>query len=157
MTNSLKLIIGGAVLVAGFLCSLMIGRVAYARWAPDLDQIEKNNLNSYFQAVNKKTDAYKLTQNGARLIGNNDFQFAEINLKKALEIDPNYRDALVCLGYAQVKSGQTTEALVTLKKAAEIDPINAKTYEILELAYLQNNDQDSAAKAHEKFEFLSKK
>ena len=43
------------------------------------------------------------------------------NYRKALEIDPNYQDALHGVGMALFNSGRVDEAIATAKKLIEID------------------------------------
>ncbi|MCX6806984.1 MAG: tetratricopeptide repeat protein [Candidatus Berkelbacteria bacterium] len=72
---------------------------------------------------------------------------AIIELKKATELDSEYRDAYIYLGKAYLQQSDFNKAEESLKKAAEIDPINAETYHLLSKTYQKLKNQDKADKA----------
>jgi len=153
----IKIIIAIAILCLGAAGSYAAYFVAYNNWTKGINEDLVKSQQAYTDKIGKSTDTYALVKNGKRLMENKMLDFANTNLTRATEIDANYRDAWVCLGYTALKMNNTSRALEALKKAESLDPIYATTYELLNLAYKQNKDPDSAQKAQEKFEFLTKK
>ncbi len=117
----------------------------------------QNLQKAYAQEIAESTDVNKLTQDGAKLAKGNQVESALINLKRATELEPKYRDAWVWLGYSQLKNYEPEEALKSLQTAEKLDPINPTTYQYLVIAYQQTGDTGSAKKAQEKYDFLTKK
>jgi len=122
-----------------------------------LTSISGQNLQkAYAQEIAESTDVNKLTQEGAKLAKGNQVDAALINLKRATELEPKNRDAWVWLGYSQLKNKEPEEALKSLQTAEKLDPINPTTYQYLVIAYQQTGDTDSAKKASDKYEYLTK-
>ena len=143
----------------------IIGTMIYigARFVTGL--YSKNSLTSvsaedlkkaYAEKIATETDVNKLTAQGATLVKGNQLENGMINLKRATELEPKYRDAWVWLGYAQIKNNDLPNAIISLNKAAEIDPIYPDTFKYLTLAYEQSGDTASAKTAQGKYDFLIK-
>ncbi|MEO7660687.1 MAG: tetratricopeptide repeat protein, partial [Pyrinomonadaceae bacterium] len=56
-----------------------------------------------------------------------DWEAAENQFKRALELDPNNADAHIFYGHLLSNTGRSREALVEGKRAREIDPLNLRT------------------------------
>lgn len=125
--------------------------------ASDITSARAESLQqAYRDEIATETNVQKLTTNGVKLIKGNQLGCGIINLERATTLDPNYRDAWVWLGYGQIKNNQSQDAVKSLKKAAEVDPIYPDTYKYLVTAYTQIGDSESAKKAQEKYDSLTK-
>lgn len=153
----LKITILVAILCLGAAGSYAAYFVAYNNWTKGINEDLVKSQAAYTDRISKSTDFLSLLKNGKRLMDNNVLDLANINLTRATALDATYRDAWICLGYTALKLNDVSRSIEALKKAQELDPIYAKTYEILALAYRQNNDLESANKAQEKYDFLTKK
>jgi hypothetical protein len=120
----------------------------------------KNQLTA---ALNKSTlGAVELTTRGMALVAK-DPQIASLILEVANTKDPKYRDAAVGAGFAELTVAESLwtqdaraahDHAVTarryLEAAQTIDPIHAKTYELLAIAYGNLGQTDLAAEATKK-------
>ena len=90
-------------------------------------------------------------QLGRLLIMNDDsddgFRAAEPAVKKALEIEPDYADALVLLGYVYTHLGKHQQAMDAFKKAETIGTQNPWLYVNLADEYLQTERGEDALHA----------
>lgn len=109
----------------------------------------------YRDQIAETTDAYTALRLGQNFTKAQDNELALIAFTRATEIDNQYRDGWVLRGYSELKNNKPAEALISLKKAEEIDPVNAQTYELLAIAYTENEDTDAAKKAQEKYKYLT--
>lgn len=143
----------------------IIGAMMYIGTQFLMGLFTNNNLTStnaqkiqkaYAQEIASETNVNKLTEQGALLVKGNQIENGMVNLKRATELEPKYRDGWVWLGYAQIKDNDFSNALISLNKAAEIDPIYPDTFKYLTLAYEQTGDAASAKTAQEKYDFLTK-
>jgi len=66
--------------------------------------------------------------------------------RKALEIDPNYQDALHGLGMALFNSGRLDDAIATAKKLIEIDPDDILAHTSLSMFYQSQGRIEEAEK-----------
>jgi len=66
--------------------------------------------------------------------------------KKALELDPNYQDALHGLGMALHNRGRFDEAIVTAKRLVEIDPDDILAHTSLSMFYQAQGKIEEAEK-----------
>ena len=66
--------------------------------------------------------------------------------KKALEMDPNYQDALHGLGMALFNHGRVDEAITTAKKLIEIDPDDILAHTSLSMFYQSQGRIEEAEK-----------
>ena len=78
-------------------------------------------------------------EHGARDLKSNKIEPAIASLKKALEIFPDYFDALELLGVEYVKGGQSEAALPLLTRATDINKRAPKSAYALGVAYLKLN------------------
>ena len=68
------------------------------------------------------------------------------NYRKALEIDPNYQDALHGVGMALFNSGSVDEAIATAKKLIEIDNDDILAHTSLSMFYQAQGRIEEAEK-----------
>jgi tetratricopeptide (TPR) repeat protein len=68
------------------------------------------------------------------------------NYRKALEIDPNYQDALHGVGMALFNSGRVDEAIATAKKLIEIDNDDILAHTSLSMFYQAQGRIEEAEK-----------
>ncbi len=68
------------------------------------------------------------------------------NYLKALELDPNYQDALHGLGMAFFNHGRVEEAISTAKKLIELDPDDVLAHTSLSMFYQSQNRIEDAEK-----------
>jgi tetratricopeptide (TPR) repeat protein len=66
--------------------------------------------------------------------------------KQALEIDPNYQDALHGLGMALFNGGRLDEAVATARKLIEIDPDDILAHTSLSMFYQSQGRIEEAEK-----------
>ena len=66
--------------------------------------------------------------------------------KKALELDPNYQDALHGLGMALHNRGRFDEAILTAKRLVEIDPDDILAHTSLSMFYQAQGKIEEAEK-----------
>ena len=152
---SFKLLFVLAVLLVGITASFLVYSLLCSHWTKETETNQYQK--AYIQNLTQETDVNVLAGRSLKLIKAQQVDWAILTLKKAVEIQPGYRDAWVLLGYIQLLSSDNNSALESLKAAEKLDPINPKTYELLKITYEKLNDQDSAQKAEEKFEYLTKK
>ncbi|MFN7946084.1 MAG: tetratricopeptide repeat protein [Blastocatellia bacterium] len=81
--------------------------------------------------------ARKEYERGAKNLAGNKKDAGVVSLKKAIELFPNYFDALELLGIEYVRNGQYDEAIAVLKKALEINDRAARTMYALGVAHLK--------------------
>lgn len=148
------IIIGGFFIVALFGIKI-IRDVYYNKLFTQLSAPARAMEAQYREEIASGKDPYQLCKIGNAFLNSNS-DLALLAYQKATEIDPKYRDGWILRGYAELKTNQPELAINSLKKAEEIDPINARTYELLSIAYTQTGDTDSAKKAQEKYQYLLK-
>jgi outer membrane protein OmpA-like peptidoglycan-associated protein/Tfp pilus assembly protein PilF len=73
-----------------------------------------------YTTTDKKAES--LYEEGFTLSRRNDYEAAQKALKKAVERDPNFREAYVLLGNVQASMGEFDASLQSLKTAYQIDP-----------------------------------
>lgn len=156
-TIFIKILIVIGILLAGLLSSILIGQKVYAQMTANLDQGLKQIESEYSQTVAQRTDANALVKAGLHQADANVPDLALISLKRATQLQPNYRDGWLALGLAQLKTNDVKAALVSFQTAEKLDPINPKTYELLKIAYERLEDMAGAKTAQDKFDFLTKK
>lgn len=66
------------------------------------------------------------------------------DLKRAMVLSPNDKDAAVALGAELQRRKQTTDAIMILKRAVELDPLSSRPYRILGLIYMDKGDPQNA-------------
>ncbi len=78
-----------------------------------------------------------------------DARYAEAaaQYRRAVDLKPDYADALVNLGLALRSMGEIGEALEALRLAVKIAPLSARAWHVLALAHRDNDDLDAAAAA----------
>lgn len=152
ITLIVTIVIAGTVLF--FAVRLVIN--AYSNRPLTMKASAKTLNEEYSAAIANEKDVNKLTSDAIKYIRGNQIDCALINLKQATLVDPKYKESWFWLGYVYLQNNQPQEALDALKKAESIDPIDPRTYQYLAIAYEQIGDSDSASKAQEKFEYLSK-
>lgn len=152
----IKILIIIAVLTVGYFVTRALVNAVVGNENKKIESQIKDFENRYALQVNQETNAYTLVARGLRQTKNNNLNLALINLKKATELDPKYRDAWLYLGVAQLKDNNPALALKSLKSAEAIDPIEPAIYQFLTIAYEQNGSSADAKLAQEKYYYLTK-
>lgn len=149
-----RLVLVGLVLILGYFGAKIIGNVYEGKLTKEFSSSTQAMQDDFREQIAEQTDAYAAAKMGQNfLVAQND-DLGLLAFQKATDLDPNWRDGWVWRGYAELKNNQSSQAIVSLKRAAEIDPINARTYELLAIAYRATGDSDSAKKAEEKYNYL---
>jgi tetratricopeptide (TPR) repeat protein len=78
--------------------------------------------------------------------GDNKLDEAIESYKKALQVDPNYQDALHGLGMALFNSGRVDEAIATAKRLIDIDQDDILAHTSLSMFYQSQNRIEEAEK-----------
>ena len=78
--------------------------------------------------------------------GDNKLDEAIENYKNALQIDPDYQDALHGLGMALFNGGRVDEAIATAKRLIEIDQDDILAHTSLSMFYQSQNRIEEAEK-----------
>lgn len=152
-----KILLTLAILIIGLAIALMIFKISYSRQTEGIDTHIKEMENNYSQMVAKKTNVYTLTKIGLHQTDIGLTDMALISLHRATSLEKNYRDSWLALGLAQIQKMDYVSALTSLKIAEKLDPINPKTYELLNLVYQKMDNSELAQAAQEKYKFLTKK
>jgi tetratricopeptide (TPR) repeat protein len=90
-----------------------------------------------------KEDYFELAVNA---FGDDKLDEAIENYQKALEIDPNYQDALHGLGMALFNRGRVDEAVATAKRLIEIDKEDILAHTSLSMFYQSQGKIEDAEK-----------
>lgn len=154
--NFIKLLFIFGLLLFGFGVSVFLYQSTYNQEMKIIKNSREKQLVDYKKVIDTKTDPYILTVNGTRYLKKNLPDLAIISLERTTQIEKGYRDGWLALGLAQLELADYKSALSSFQEAEKIDPINAKTYEYLEIAYKKLEQSDSAARAQTKYEFLTK-
>ena len=77
-----------------------------------------------------------------------DWEGAAADLERALALNPSDADALQANAYSVlVPLGRIPEAIAAARKATELDPLTARSWGVLGIAYYFNGEMDAARKA----------
>ncbi len=93
---------------------------------------------------NVPNNARMLYERGAKSFHEGQFETGEAALKQALDVFPNYFQALELLGKEQVKAGRYEEGLPVLLRAVKVNPRAAASHYALGVAYLKLGQLKSA-------------
>ena len=104
-------------------------------------------FDAYFTASEMVPDEPEVWSSLARsALAMNDLSRAVLAARQALRLDGGLADAMVVLGYALLRQGQTDQALTTLAAAAAAHPRNSMLQCLLGRAYAADGkDQQAAA------------
>ena len=83
---------------------------------------------------------------GLKLFGENRHEEAIVEYRKALELSPDWTDALHALATAQSKLGRQDEAIATIERIIELEPDDAFAYTSLSI-FLQRQGKIPEAEA----------
>lgn len=155
--NLVKIIAAvGFLIFAYFAVRIFIGDIYTDKLIESYSEPTRQMENEFRAQIAAETDAYQALKMGTQFAKaqNNDLALAAY--QKATDLDDSYRDAWILRGMGELQNDQPLEAIKSLKKAEGIDPINPRTYELLAIAYRESGDEESAKKAEEKWEYLTK-
>ena len=124
----------------------------------------QNNYADYI--AQSSLSSVELAERGMALLkSNQQLELASLLLRVASEKDPQFRDAAIYAGFAELavadtywednagEAGRHTQtALRYLEQAQAIDPINAYTYELIALAHANLGETEAASVAQQKAE-----
>lgn len=119
----------GAVFIVGIISIKMVLAAVYSaevkKGATEAEVIH----GAHAARVAQQTDIDKLARNGAAFLLDRDYFYAAVSLKRAAELDTNYRDAAYGWAYATLQLNQnklTPEVLTDinagLAQAEKVDP-----------------------------------
>ncbi|MFA6493139.1 MAG: hypothetical protein WCV58_03315 [Patescibacteria group bacterium] len=154
--NIVRVIAAVAFLLVAYFAIQVFSGVYTNKLTQNLSGPANAMKEQFRQEIASQTDAYAACKLGINFIQAQNDDLALLAFQKATDLDNGYRDAWVWRGYSELKNNQPQEAVNSLKKAENIDPINARTYELLSVAYSQTGDDDNAKKAQEKYDYLAK-
>jgi tetratricopeptide (TPR) repeat protein len=92
---------------------------------------------------------------GRAYYGKKQYRLAEEHFKRALEMEPEYSQALLWLGLTYLATGRNDEAVAALSSAVEISPNFAQAQYDLGRAYLKLRNYRKAKEAFGKAAVLS--
>jgi len=98
--------------------------------------------------ANLKAD--ELNESGYAALQNGNYPLALQLLKRAVEVDPNHKQAWNNLGNVYLAQRDTKEAVAAYNKQIEVSPYDQYAYNNLGRAYWIDRDYDDAAKAFRK-------
>jgi len=148
-------IIIAIALTIGFLGAQVVGSLYYNKLISNNPALE-DFKDTYTNKINLMDDPNELARMGTIFLKSDFNDLALLSFKKASDLSPNWRDAWVWRGYAELRTNQPKAGLDSLKKAENLDPIYPLTYQFLTDAYKLTGDAVSAEKAQEKFVYLNK-
>lgn len=151
-----KIIAAMAFLVFAYFVIQIFANIYSGKLTQNFSATARAMDDDFRAQIASQTNAYEAAKLGMTFLRTQKDELALAAFEKATTLDSGYRDAWVWRGYTELKTNQPQEALASLKKAEEIDPINARTYQLLAIAYSQTGDVDAAKKAEEKFQYLTK-
>jgi len=96
------------------------------------------------------TPQYPLTNLGSVYFNKKDYFLAEKYYQEALDIRPNFINALIGIGKTHIKMGKISEAIKELEKASEISPAIPDVHYYLANAYSISGDYKKALNAYSK-------
>jgi tetratricopeptide (TPR) repeat protein len=129
--------------VAVVICGLLIGIFSY--WTFERNEVWRDAETLWADCVKKSPDkARPYTNLGKALLHKKRFDEALDNLLKAIQIDPNYIEARLNLGFVYETNGDTDKAIEQYRKAIQINPSFAKAYNNLGVSLLKQDKTDEA-------------
>ncbi len=137
MDRSIKPHIKGLVaallvgLLGAQLDALAAGAPSNTKSATEIAREKRLNADRYF----KKGEAYQEKKQ---------YQMAEKNYQKAVQIDPHYAEAHSNLGFSYRKQGKFEQAVKAYKRAIDLNPKLAEAHEYLGEAYVEMGQIDLA-------------
>lgn len=117
--------------------------------ASDNIQLE-DLLQSIIEEKTMIPDAYVLINLGNFFIGQEKYPPARDEYKKALELDPSNKMALINLNYVLFKMGEYSQVLEHLDQFTATEPAYAHAHYIKGLIYKEQRDLDKAIEQYEK-------
>lgn len=159
------LLYGSALIVAGSL--LIWGTSQAASVSAESAQNEAVGFRAetaLLETLSRQNiDPILLVKRGVELVSKEEYRLGSIYLRAMSLKDPNYRDAAVYAGFAELKRADqlwnldntlaldhTREAVRYLEIAQKADPIHGYTYELLEVGYKNLGKTELAAEAARK-------
>ncbi|HET9868900.1 MAG TPA: tetratricopeptide repeat protein, partial [bacterium] len=88
----------------------------------------------------------ELIESAQKLAEQGDSSKALKEIQKALDIDPNYREAYTAMGFIYSDLGQAEDAITAFKKATVIDHSSTEAWNNLGLAYARAERYNDAIK-----------
>lgn len=108
-----------------------LGTVAFAQYGEGLMAPSSGNPGYGYR---KDKSVYNL---GVNALNSNDYTKALEYFQQALKQDKNNVDAMIMIGYTQVRLGNPDEAIASLKAALKTQPRSAKARQYLGEAYIR--------------------
>jgi len=109
----------------------IMGPLVYAEYGSGMTAPDSYNTGSQ---VSADVSVYNL---GVNALNNNDYSKALGYFKQALKQDKNNINAMLMIGYTQVRLGDPDDAITNLKAVLKLQPRSAKAREYLGEAYIR--------------------
>ena len=116
---------------------LSVAAVGGALWTHQRNQVWSDAVTLWRDCVQKSPLKARPYNNlGTALVDRGRLPEAESNLRKAIELKPQYGDARYNLGYVLIRSGRMEEGARQLLEAIRLEPENYMAHNNLGIAYL---------------------
>lgn len=87
---------------------------------------------------------------GISAVNEGDFQAAFVHFQKALQLSPDNKDVLNCLGLVYLQRDDPEKAKEYFLKVVSLDPANSEAYNSLGVAYSKTGQWQKAIESHKK-------
>lgn len=94
--------------------------------------------------VQESAQSHRAFEQGMRHLRNRNYQTAIAEFNRAIQLDPNFKEAYSGRGFAQLQSGQLPQALESYNRILRIDPKAAIAYSGLALVRSRLGDERQA-------------
>ncbi|MGG6264453.1 tetratricopeptide repeat protein [Leptolyngbya sp. AN03gr2] len=94
--------------------------------------------------VQESAQSHRAFEQGMRHLRNRNYQPAIAEFNRAIQLDPNFKEAYSGRGFAQLQSGQLPQALESYNRILQIDPKAAIAYSGLALVRSRLGDERQA-------------
>lgn len=128
-----------------------------AKEAVALAQAEKEEASAKENIKNQAKNAHEAVKLGQTKQKEGNLKEAEAAYEVALGYEPNWRDAILCLGQVYLLQNKFDLADKTLTHALSLDPIYPTTHNLLSILYEKTNRAEQANSELKKADDLAKK
>lgn len=129
--------------------SMLAGAIIIASAVSTWQQLGywRDNISLYRHTIQITTDNYMIYNNLGNALAEREYlDYAILEYKNALRINPNYADAHVNLGLALGRQGNLDAAIREFRVAVREEPNNLKAHQCLKLALIRQRMSDVTSK-----------